>query len=357
MANTMPPSEDPEANEASPSDALEGIDLNRADGPHHQRARVALAIAGVASVAAIILLVANFGDITAFASQAAQAKPSWLLLALLAQISTYVLLATVYGIVLYRLGQKLSIMQLFPIAVAKLFADQALPSGGVSGAAFFLYALAQRNVSQTIAFSAFVFATSAFFVAFLVATVISLIAISAAENAPPALSASVSIFSAIIMFISLVASLFFIYKPKSNPTWFSKIPGIEKAANFIGKAADAIALRPALFAQASLLQFVIRSVDGVTLYLIFLAIAAPTPFGVCFIAIVIASVAATIGPMPMGLGTFEAGMIASLAVYGVPVETALTATLIYRGLSLWLPLLPGFAIIQRELLRKQAAHT
>lgn len=42
------------------------------------------------------------------------------------------------------------------------------------------------------------------------------------------------------------------------------------------------------------------------------------------------------------------GLFAQLAL-------ALTATLVYRGLTLWLPLLPGFFIIQREFLRARGA--
>ena len=65
-----------------------------------------------------------------------------------------------------------------------------------------------------------------------------------------------------------------------------------------------------------------------------------------------ASVAATVAPMPMGLGTFEAGMMATLNVFGMSIEGALTATLLFRGLSLWLPLIPGFYIIQTKFSAK-----
>lgn len=321
-----------------------------------KRARIVFVIAALAGLAGIALLVVNLGDIAAFANQAAKANPAWLLLALFSQVSTYVLVALVWRLVLKQFEHPLSVLTLFPVAIAKLFADQAVPSGGVSGAAFFLYALGRRKTPQDVAFNVFVFATAAFFAAFLAAAVISLIALGAAETAPPALTASISVFAAIFIFLSLLAALFFLYKPKTNPAWVVKIPGGEKAARFIGAAADAIAKRPGLFGKTTLVQFFVRVIDGLTLFLIFLAIAEPTAFGVAFVAIVIASVAATIGPMPMGLGTFEAGMIAALAVFDIPVESAVTATLIYRGFSLWLPLLPGFAIIQRELLRKQAAR-
>lgn len=341
------------ADDASSNPSVDPLRWRPPASARGRRARAALVIAGLAGVAAIILLVLNSGDIATFAAQAARANPGWLLLALVSQISTYVAVALIWRLVLRQFGYRLSVWRLFPISVAKLFADQALPSGGVSGAAFFLFALARRKVEQTTAFSTFVFATAAFFAAFLTASVISLTALAAADKAPPALAASISVFAAVFIFLSLLAAFFFLYKPKSNPAWISKIPGGKKAADVIGTAANAVAERPGLFAQASVLQLIVRLIDGVTLYLIFLAIGAPAPLGVCFVAIVLASVAATIGPMPMGLGTFEAGMLATLTVFAVTVEDALTATMIYRGLSLWLPLLPGFAIIQRELLKRK----
>jgi hypothetical protein len=62
-----------------------------------------------------------------------------------------------------------------------------------------------------------------------------------------------------------------------------------------------------------------------------------------------ASVAATIGPIPLGLGTFEGTCVAMLGLTGVPLEAALTATLLLRGLTFWLPMLPGLWIAHREV--------
>lgn len=312
---------------------------------------VAALVVGVLALAAIILLAVNFSDITAFADQAARAQPEWLIAAILSQLSTYLCVAIVWRLVLVRLEKPLPISSLFPLSIAKLFADQALPSGGVSGAAFILYALTQRGISDKSAFRVFALTTVAFFFAFLLASMISLAALSTADAAPPALAASISIFAAIFLFLAVTASLFFIYKPKATPAWIANHRWTAKASEFIGAAARDIGKKPGVFIQATLIQFFVRILDGLTLYLVFHAIGVDANFAGCFFAVVIASAAATIGPMPMGLGTFEAGMIAALRVFGAGLEDALTATLIYRGLSLWLPLLPGFIIIQREFLR------
>jgi len=54
---------------------------------------------------------------------------------------------------------------------------------------------------------------------------------------------------------------------------------------------------------------------------------------------------ATIGPIPVGLGTFK---VASVAM-GVSLEAALAATLLLRGFTVRLPMLPGIWLARREL--------
>jgi uncharacterized membrane protein YbhN (UPF0104 family) len=51
---------------------------------------------------------------------------------------------------------------------------------------------------------------------------------------------------------------------------------------------------------------------------------------------VIANAAMFFTPVPLGLATFEAGSVTTLAFAGLPIETALTATLLFRALSLWM---------------------
>ena len=62
-----------------------------------------------------------------------------------------------------------------------------------------------------------------------------------------------------------------------------------------------------------------------------------------------ASMAATLGPIPLGLGTFEAARVGMLNLLGVSVEAALAGTLMLRGLTFWLPMLPGIWLARREL--------
>ncbi len=313
--------------------------------------RLILFIVGILTLAAVIIVVVNLGEIGAFAKQAAQVQPSLLILAITSQIATYVCIAFVWRLVLARIYQRKSVLSLFPLAVAKLFADQALPSGGVSGALFFFHALGQRGIPRQHAFATFVFTTVAFFIAFLIATIISLISLSIIGGGVAALTIGAVVFFLLILALVTLMMLITYFHPVFVRQWMLRIPGASEAVKLASYAIKQILSDPRSIVEATVIQLFVRALDGLTLFIAFMAIGQPVPFGVCFVSVVIASLTATLGPIPMGLGTFEAGMVASLAVFGVPVEAALTATLLYRGLSLWLPLIPGFFIIQREFLR------
>ena len=328
----------------------------RETAPEPRRiSRLIAVLVGASALAGLVLFIANSGDITAFAKQAANANAGPLAGAVAIQALPYIFAAYVWFLFLKRMGDAPRLRSLIPLSFAKLFADQALPSGGLSGAAFFLFALTKRGVPDKTAFRTFVFATSAYFLAFLITAIISLIALSTAEKAPPALSASVSAFAGVFLLLTLIAGLIILYKPERTPSFVRNHRLTAKAAEFLGAAIHDIRTMPALFAKMTLILIAVRAVDGLTLMLISHAIGAPIAFSTGFIAVATASIAATIGPVPMGLGTFEAGMIASLSVFGASMEDALTITLIYRGLTLWLPLLPGFLIIQREFLHRPSA--
>jgi len=59
-----------------------------------------------------------------------------------------------------------------------------------------------------------------------------------------------------------------------------------------------------------------------------------------------ASVAATVGIMPGGLGTFEAASVGVLTLTGTSVTSALAATLLLRGFTFWLPMVPGLVLLR-----------
>ena len=79
------------------------------------------------------------------------------------------------------------------------------------------------------------------------------------------------------------------------------------------------------------------------------AVGSPTGFAPAFACFLIASVFATLMVVPGGLGTFEGASVAMLHLFGVPLAAALAATLLLRGFTFWLPMLPGLWLARREM--------
>ena len=98
-----------------------------------------------------------------------------------------------------------------------------------------------------------------------------------------------------------------------------------------------------------LCQVAIIVLDSATLWLIFRAIGAPAEFWVAFSGFTVGAIVAMIAPTPLGLGTFAAGTTGMLVLLGVPIEAAFSATVLMRGMTFWLPMLPGVLIARREL--------
>lgn len=91
-------------------------------------------VSGLLTLAAIVLVVVHFGTLQEFAHLVAVVQPVWFLLALAAQVATYVSAPLSWARTLRRAGHPRPLSLLVPLGIAKLFTDQVVPRGGVSGA-------------------------------------------------------------------------------------------------------------------------------------------------------------------------------------------------------------------------------
>lgn len=335
--------------------SLNGLRARMNDGAASLRAKrpkLAGVIIALVAIAGLVALAFHIEDIGAFATRLSETDLRWLALTLLAQIFAFLAQAFAWGLVLRRRKSPISTAGLLTLSIGKLFADQAIPSAGVSGGAFLVHALTRRGVAAVDAFAVFVFAATASITAFLAFAAGSLAYVAAADESVEGLSLGdanlmpIAIGAAILLLVIL--ALFLLAS--------GRLPAHSAALRKTARAAlDAIKLvgvEKGLFLQCLLLQSAARLFDGVTLWLVFYALGDSVSFFVCIIAVSLASLAATVAPTPMGLGSFEAGLTAALAAQGLGIEPAFAGGLIYRGLSLGLPLAIGFFVVQRELLKK-----
>ncbi len=72
------------------------------------------------------------------------------------------------------------------------------------------------------------------------------------------------------------------------------------------------------------------------------AIGIDISFATALVAYTFCNIAVTLVPTPGGLGAAEAGIYAGLVFAGVDGPDAITVTLLYRLITYWLPILPGY---------------
>ncbi len=323
-----------------------------AESAHWRRA--APLLLGVAALSAVIATVLHIGELERFGELARGAVPSWLLLACLAQAGTYLCLASIWTTVLERAGYSVKLGSLMRLAVAKHFADQALPTGGISGLLLVLGGLRRRGFSEGAAAATLVVGILSFYGAYLLLAILTLGMLwwhghlgAGAELA----ALGLALFAATIIGLVL---LFRRWSHAGAPRWVSRFAAARLLLGAQAAAPAGLLRDPSLLVRAAALQSAIFLLDALTLWLCFAALGAgPSPW-IALAGFCMASIAATLGPIPLGLGTFEAGAIATLHLLGEPVETALAATLLFRGLSFWVPMLPGLWLARRELPRPAA---
>lgn len=100
--------------------------------------------------------------------------------------------------------------------------------------------------------------------------------------------------------------------------------------------------RPWNFFGALLSSSCVTFLHACAMYSVILATATEASWAIALLA---TSVGAFIGasvPTPGGIGGAEAGIAAVLITFAVPAASAITIALIYRLLSYWLPLIPGY---------------
>jgi Mg2+-importing ATPase len=300
-------------------------------------------LVGAAAVAAVVLVASHAAQERAFVELLEKARPAWLLWAFALQAATYVAQAEIWRIVLHRAGASVPFPFACRLSLTKLFVDQAIPSMGVSGAVVVARALEQRGVPRPIVMSSVAVDTASFYIAYVIDLAIALALMTAEGHASP--------------LIVTVAALFFAYGSALTAAVWSlsgrasgrsaatllKVPGVRRIVGMLQQASPRLAHDPILLMRATFLQMVIAALDAATVWVLILSLGATASPAAVFASFMIASVLRSIGLLPGGLGTFEAASVGALTLAGVPVAVGLSATLLFRGLSFWLPMLPGLA--------------
>lgn len=304
--------------------------------------------AGALVLGGLITFVLHFGDVGVFIAKLKAADPLWLIVALFTQAATYVCAALVWARVLTKAGYSRPIVDLLGLAVVELFANQAIPTGGLSGSVMVVRGLIRRTIPSSIAVTALLIAALSYYGAYLLMAIMAFILLWHSGDLNDVwLSLSIA-FVVVIILVGVLLLLFtrsrgrFI--PKSMLSW----PPATRIADMLSKIRRDLVSDAIILVQTTALQATIFLLDATTLWFVLRATGTDIQPSNAFVSFVLASVVATLSPLPLGLGSFEGTCVAVLHLLGVQIEAGLAATLIFRGFTFWLPMLPGLWLIRQE---------
>lgn len=301
---------------------------------------------GFLAAAALTAAVLHFGDLQRFSTILQEARPQWLAVALALQLATYWANASAWRAVLRAAGHHCALAPLMRIAISKLFADQAVPTGGMSGNVLLIDQLILLGVPRGVASAALILSIVGYYMAYAICTFAAFALLSINQEASPAL------LLALTAFLGLAAAI------PAAALWLARRGGNALAGRLrqigwlagmletIGAAPDNLLRDRVLVAKVAGCNLTVFVADALTLWVCLHALGLAAAPWKAFVTLVLASIVATIGPVPMGIGTFEATSTGTLSMLGITAEGAFSATMLLRIVTLWLPLLLGLILVR-----------
>jgi uncharacterized protein (TIRG00374 family) len=305
---------------------------------------------GAVLSAALVGTVFHWGEIRQFVLLINRAEPGWLAAALVLQLSTYASVAAGWRTVLNRAGTPKPLARLVRIAVTKLFADQALPSAGMGGNVLLVDQLRRLDVPRGTAVAALLLSMIGYYTAYALFAVTTLLLLWVNDKATPLMAGVVTLFLAIAIAIPGLALWLRHRGSRPLPPSIERIGFVRSLLDTVAQAPSRLLRDRNLLVRVAAFNALIFLADAGTLFACLHALGQDASFGTAFIGLIMASIVVTLGPIPLGLGSFEATSTATLRLLGVPFEAAFAATMLLRILTLWLPLLPG-VILMRGAIR------
>ncbi len=315
-------------------------------------------IAALLVFGALVAIASKRAEPRRFAVLLERAEPAWLLAIVALQIITYACLVHVWSWVIRRVnGKAPSPLSLVGLALAELFTDQALPSGGIGGTVLVVSALDRQGISRAAAGAAVAVSQFGQYAAQIVVVAAGLVVL-ALEHHLGKVTTSIGVVALLAAIATPVVIITIAATSLDRiPARLRRFKVIETLRSSFADAPRDVIFDSWVIARATLWRMLILLCDGATVAAALASIGHPLALQDVCIVSVIASTAASVTFLPGGLGSYEALLIALLMALGAPLEAAAPATLLMRGFSFWLPMLPGFWFARRELAARAAGSS
>jgi uncharacterized protein (TIRG00374 family) len=329
------------------------------DGPEQLsgrrlRSRLLFLLALVVVVVAAVTLLPGLGELR---QRLEHASPGWLVLGVALKILSGLGYVAVFRMVFCRL---MSWRVSFQIGMSELGANALVPTGGAGGLALGAWALKRGGMGgEEIAKR-----TVAFFLLTSLPNVLGVIVLGLAlglgviggEGNPlltllPAAIAAAGI--ALAIFAGRIATRLRARRGAHSGGASSKRElFVIKALGAIG---DGVSEALALLREGNIVLILglvaYLAFDVTIVWATFRSLGPAPPLAILWIAYLIGELGGLI-PVPGGIGGVDAGLVGTLALYGVSLTSATGAVLAYRAIALWVPAVVGglsFLALRRTL--------
>ncbi|HEA28654.1 MAG TPA: flippase-like domain-containing protein [Leeuwenhoekiella sp.] len=335
------------------------------------------------TLAALVLIYLKFSEVRLIRDLFLRSNLFWLIGVIVTQVISYYFVALNYRDVLRVKDLEVGIRELFPVTFVIQFLNQALPSAGFSGQAFFIHYLKKFGLTVAEGIGRALLELATLYMAFGVFFIAS--AIMMLRNGILGQHPEARFFIYAFVFFAVIAiSLFFILQKRKRgkiARWMiNKMHGYFEnhhknkndkngnATNHAGYVAMIIdqfkktfnigelRKRGRHFWLAFFWQNMILLASIFTLYFLSFAVDSKISFSVAFITFTLTKFLSMIAFVPGGLGVFEGGMTLILISFGVPAQPAFAMTLLLRAFTFWLPMPVGWILYKWILHRQELEH-
>jgi uncharacterized membrane protein YbhN (UPF0104 family) len=303
-------------------------------------------------VGAVVVAALHFSEQRQFVRLASRAQPLWLLVAGLLQAVTYLAQGQIWRLVTRAGRVPLSIGTAYRLSLARLFIDQALPSAGLSGTVVMVKSLQQRGIPTRVVMAGVAIDTASCYATYVagLAAALALTLIEHLRTSRVMLAAAPFVPFALGISIGFIALAGRPAGPFARK--LARFRFLRKGLALLAQADPRLARSPRLLLEACACQLTVLLLDAATIWALIAALGATvSPAGV-FVSFMLSTLFRMVGIAPGGLGSFEAASVLTLSLVGVKVPVALSATLLFRGMSFWLPLPPGLWFSRRYMGRR-----
>ena len=310
-------------------------------------------------------MIARLAEIEKLVEALAGGMWQWIAAAVLLQVIYFWVYTGLYISAFDAVGVRSRWRDLLPVTLGSLFVNVVAPAGGASGAALFIDDAVRRGESGAKAATGALLVTVTELVAFLAILLPGMAHLYAHHDLKAYEIAGAATLTALItgLCLTLAVGLW-------RPQWIGRLlSALQRAAariaGLVGRAsplpddwpdhtarelagaADALRSRPAVAARTTLVALSAHVIDLICLYTIFLAFRQSVGFGGLVAGYSMAILFYIVSPTPQGVGVVEAVIALVYASLGVPPTKALVIALAYRGVTFWLPMVAGVALLQR----------